>query len=153
MAEEILMTQESYDKLLAELDDLKKVKMPFIVKRIEEAIKLGDLSENAEYHQAKDDQGWTAAKIRELESKIENAKIIQRTAGKVVAIGSRLEIVDGDGREKSIEIVDQVSSDPLQGKISNESPMGTALVGKKEGDKIEVQLPSGPKMYEIKKVL
>lgn len=150
--DEILMTQESYDKLLSELDDIKKVKMPSIVKRIEEAIKLGDLSENAEYHGAKDDQGWAAAKVRELELKIEQAKIIQRTDGKIVDIGSRLELVDNEGRERAVEIVDQVTSDPLSGKISNESPLGSVLIGRKEGDKIEVQLPSGPKMYEIKKV-
>jgi transcription elongation factor GreA len=120
---------------------------------LEEAIKLGDLSENAEYHQAKDDQGWAAARVREIESKIENAKIIQRTTGKQVDIGSKLEIIDQDGRERTMEIVDQLSADPVNGKISNESPMGTALMSKKEGDKVEVQLPSGPKTYVIKKVL
>jgi len=152
MADEILMTKEGFEMMTEELETLKKVKLPEIISRIEAAIKLGDLSENAEYHEAKDDQGMISARIREIEAKLHKVKIVEKTSGSKVNIGSKITIVDEAGNEKTIEIVDQVQADPMSGKISNESPIGAALVNRLEGDNVEVELPAGMKTYKIKKV-
>lgn len=149
MSENILMTKESLEALKLELEKLKTEIMPVIVKRIEEAIKLGDLSENGEYHAAKDDQGWTASRIRELEDKIFRAQVIEKTSGTTIDIGSKIVIADMDGKERSMEIVDQTQADPVSGKISNLSPLGAEFIGKKKGDTAEVTLPSGLKKYTI----
>lgn len=149
MSEKILMTKESLEALKLELEKLKTEIMPVIVKRIEEAIKLGDLSENGEYHAAKDDQGWTASRIRELEDKIFRAQVIEKTSGTTIDIGSKIVIADMDGKERSMEIVDQTQADPVSGKISNLSPLGAEFIGKKKGDTVEVTLPSGLKKYTI----
>ena len=152
MDEDILMTHESLEKLKKELERLKKEVMPVIVKRIEEAIKLGDLSENAEYHEAKDDQGMTAGRIREIESKIHNAVIVEKSQSDIVDLGSKISVKDEDGNSKDLELVDQTQADPLNGKISNESPLGAAFMGHKKGDKVEVELPNGVKTYKIMKI-
>jgi transcription elongation factor GreA len=152
MNEEIMMSQSGLDALKEELADLKNEKMPEIIQRIDAARQLGDLSENAEYHEAKDDQGLTAARIRELEVKIQRAVIVEKESDGTVNIGSKIDVVGTDGDVVSFEIVDQTQADPLEGKISNESPMGSAFIGKKEGDAVEVDLPAGMKMFTIKKV-
>ncbi len=152
MSNEILMTQEGYDSVKKELDYLKNEKMPEIIQRIEDALKLGDLSENAEYQEAKEDQGITSAKIRELENKIHNAKIIEKSSGGPVSIGSRLTVVDETGATKEYEIVDQTQADPVAGKISNESPIGEAFMDRVEGDTVEVALPAGTKTFTIKSI-
>lgn len=152
MNEKILMTKESYEALKLELEKLKTEVMPLIVKRIEEAIKLGDLSENGEYHSAKDDQGWTASHIRELDNKIFRAQIVEKTSGVNIDIGSKIVVTDLDGKERSMEIVDQTQADPANGKISNLSPFGAGFIGKKQGDVVEIELPSGSKKYTVKSV-
>ncbi len=146
------MTQEGYDSVKKELDYLKKEKMPEIIQRIEDALKLGDLSENAEYQEAKEDQGITSAKIRELENKIHHAKIIEKSSGGPVSIGSKLTVVDETGATKEYEIVDQTQADPVSGKISNESPIGEAFMDRVEGDTVEVTLPAGTKSFTIKTI-
>ena len=149
---EILMSQEGLDKLKKELEYLKKEKMPEIIERIDSARQLGDLSENAEYHEAKDDQGLTAARIRELESKIENATVVDKGEQKGITIGSKITVEDQDGNVKEYEIVDQTQADPLEGKISNESPIGSSFMNRSQGDVVEVELPAGTKEFTIKKV-
>ena len=146
---EILITESSYQNLKAELESLKTKVMPEIIKRLEESIKLGDLSENGEYQAAKDDQGLTAAKIRQIEEQLQDAKIIEHTIKDLVQIGSNIEIIDETGKSKIIEIVDQTQADPTSGKISNESPLGAAFMGKKKGQEVLVTLPSGQKKYKI----
>lgn len=131
---------------------LKTVKMPVIISRIEESIKLGDLSENAEYHEAKDDQGMTAARIRELEAIISQAEIVDKGGNDVVAIGSIVTIEDESGKVKDIEIVDQTQANPAENKVSNESPLGSAFMGYKKGAKVLVKLPAGDKTYFIKEI-
>lgn len=152
MNEKILMTKESFEALKLELVKLKTEIMPVIVKRIEEAIKLGDLSENGEYHAAKDDQGWAASRIRELDNKIFKAQIVEKTSGATIDIGSKIVVTDVDGKERSMEIVDQTQADPANGKISNLSPFGAGFIGKKQGDVVEIELPSGSKKYTVKSV-
>lgn len=152
MDEEILMTQKSLDKLTIEYNRLKNEVMPIIVKRIEEAIKLGDLSENAEYHEAKDDQGMTAARIRDIEYKIHNAKVVEMQKSETVDLGSKITVQDNEGNVKEFELVDQTQANPIEGKISNESPLGSAFMGHKLDDKLEVKLPNITKVYIIKKI-
>ena len=152
MTDEILMTQEGYDNMKKELEYLKNEKMPIIIERIDTARQLGDLSENAEYHEAKDDQGLAAAKIREYTAKLELAKIVEKTAGDVIDIGSQITIEDESGKEREMEIVDQTQADPANGNISNESPLGADFIGNKVGDEVSIVLPAGVKKYKIVKV-
>ena len=141
------------DQLKKELEHLKKEVMPSIITKIEEAQKLGDLSENAEYHSAKDDQGMAAGRIREIEAILQQVRVIEAASGKTITIGSKITLVDLDTmNEKDVQVVDQVQSNPLEGKISNESPMGKVLIGQTEGDEVIVELPSAMKKYKIIKV-
>ncbi|MBF0710752.1 MULTISPECIES: transcription elongation factor GreA [unclassified Gemella] len=149
MAEEKIefqMTQEGYDKLVAELDYLKTVRRPEIVEEIKVARSFGDLSENAEYHAAKDAQGEIEQKILELEQQIRFAKIVTIEAGSnVIRLGHTVTFVElPHGEEESYKIVGVAEANPLEAKISNESPIGQALLGKKIGDIVKISLPTGP---------
>lgn len=150
MSQEKYLTKEGLDKLQAELKHLKTTRREEIRHRIEEAIKLGDLSENAEYHEAKDDQGLNEAKIRELEDVARNAVIIEndKDASGVVVVGSKIK-VKFDGEEKYFVIVGPSEANPSAGLISNESPIGRAFIGHKKGDTVEVEVPSGVIEYKI----
>jgi len=146
------ITPEGREKLKAELDELKNVKRKNISERIREAKELGDLSENAEYTEAKNDQAFTEGRIMEIESILRTATIIKKKTGtrgsSKVNIGSKVKIKD-ESQTIEYDIVGSNESDPLNGKISNESPIGQAFLGKKVGDIIEISVPSGKKHYEI----
>ncbi|CAH1851018.1 transcription elongation factor GreA [Convivina intestini] len=140
------MTAEGRDKLQAELDDLITNQRPEITKRIQIARSYGDLSENSEYQSAKDEQAFVEGRIITLRKMIENAEIINAnaTAKDEVSLGKEVtfqELPDED--PETYAIVGSVEADPLAGKISNESPMATALIGKKTGDTVNVPLPNG----------
>jgi transcription elongation factor GreA len=156
--DETLVTKAGLKKLLEELEDLKNVKRKEVAVRLKEAISYGDLSENSEYQEAKNEQAFVAGRILELEQMIKNAKIISEkksdTKGKEIQIGSTVTIrnkTDGDD-PISYTIVGSTEADPLEKKISNESPVGKAVLGKKKGDTIEVSTPAGIFKYEIIKV-
>ncbi|MDD5341496.1 MAG: transcription elongation factor GreA [Patescibacteria group bacterium] len=150
MSDEKYFTPEGLEKIKKELNDLKTVKRREITERIEEALKLGDLSENAEYQEAKDEQGMNEAKIRELEEVIKNAVIISGEKGKkkCIEVGCTVH-VKFDGQEKEFTIVGPSEADPLKGFISNESPAGEAFLGKKVGDKVNLDAPAGIIEYKI----
>ena len=150
MSDEKYFTPEGLAKIKKELDVLKKVRRKEIVERIEEAIKLGDLSENAEYHEAKDEQGLNEARIRELEEVIKNAVIISGEKGKkrCIEVGCTLR-VKYDGQEREFTIVGPSEANPSEGFISNESPAGEAFLGKKIGDKVNIEVPAGVIEYKI----
>lgn len=150
MVAEKYLTKDGLVKLKEELEYRKNEKREEIRQRIEEAIKLGDLSENAEYHEAKDDQGFNEARIRELEEVIKNSVLIDSSQGSknVINIGCTIK-VNYDGKEKEFTIVGPSEADPLQGLISNESPIGKAFIGHKKGDTVEVEIPSGMIKYKI----
>lgn len=151
MSEEILLTKEGYDLKLKELDDLRTVKRPEIAEKLKEAISYGDLSENAEYDAAKNEQAELEYKIGELESLIKNAKVIENDVKTdVVRIGQKVKIRKV-GAKTSTEyiIVSSSEADPMNGKISNVSPVGAALIDKKIKDKVDVKLPGGVSKYEI----
>ena len=146
------LTKEGLEKLEKELDYLKKEKMPEIIERIARAKELGDLSENAEYQDAKDQQGFTAGRIVELEQLIRKAEIIEGGSdSSIVELGDSLTVKSELG-EQSFTITGSNEADPSKGFISNESPLGRAFLGKSVGDKVIVQIPKGEMEYEIIKV-
>lgn len=147
------MSQEKIDELKAELLDLKNNKAPQLRKRIDEARQMGDLSENAEYHQAREELSWAQSRIREIQAILDNAEVIAAggDGGSTISIGSTVR-VEVAGKEKEFVIVGAQEASPLEGKISNESPLGNALLGKKKGDKVEAQAPAGAQIYKIIKV-
>jgi len=145
------LSEEKLAELKQELRELREEKIPTIAKRIDEAKQLGDLSENAEYHAAREDMAWAQSRIKELGHILDNAQIITKSGGKHVDLGSQI-TVEVNGKEKTYTIVGAQEADPLEGRISNESPLGEAFIGKKKGDKVDVQVPAGTQTYKIKDV-
>jgi transcription elongation factor GreA len=149
------MTAEGYTALDAELKRLKTEERPAVIQAIAEARAHGDLSENAEYHAAKERQSFIEGRVAELEDKIARAQIIDisKLSGKQVKFGATVNLLDEDsGAKAKYKIVGEDESDVKGGKISITSPIARALIGKEEGDVVEVMAPGGPKSYEIVKV-
>lgn len=150
-----LVTKEGLDKLKEELAHLRDVKRKEVAQRIKEAISYGDLSENSEYEEAKNEQAFLEGRILELEDKVKYAKIIaEHHRTKTVQLGSTV-CLKNLTKKKELEtytIVGATESDPFGGKISNESPVGSALLDKEKGDVVKVYSPSGIMEYEIVKV-
>ena len=145
---EIYLTSEGFLKLEEELDHLKKVERPDVITAIKEARALGDLSENAEYSSARERQAKLEARIKEIEYTLEHATIIENNnVGSVVTI----EYID-DSEQEEYTIVGTNEADPFSNKISNESPIAQAVIGKKEGDKVSVESPNGSFDIKIVKV-
>ena len=155
MNEELLLTQEGYDKIVAEHDELVSVKRAEVAERIKEAISYGDISENAEYDSAKNEQAELEERIHELEEMLRKAKIVseEEMKGDKVNIGLKVTVKDTDTGEKEVfSIVGATESDPFSGKISTESPVGKALIGKKKGDTVAIEIPDGVINYKIMKI-
>lgn len=156
--EETLVTKEGLKKLKEELENLKNVRRKEVAQRLKEAISYGDLSENSEYEEAKNEQAFVEGRIIELERKIKNAKIISehdiKKVGKEVNIGSHVTVqkVGGGEEAESYTIVGATEANPFEFKISNESPIGKAVLGNLKGDTVKVPTPSGVVEYEIVKV-
>jgi transcription elongation factor GreA len=155
--EETLVTKEGLKKLKEELENLKMVRRREVSQRLKEAISYGDLSENSEYEEAKNEQAFVEGRIIELERKIKNAKIISehdaKKVGKEVNVGSHVTVRDVSENEAvSYTIVGATEADPFEFKISNESPLGKAVLGQVKGDVVQVATPSGTISYEIVKV-
>ena len=149
------MLQATYNKLSAELENLKTVERAAIAKVIDEARELGDLKENAEYHAAKDKQGLMEDRITELTDIVGRAHVIDPStlAHERVSFGSTVELVDhDDDSEHTYTIVGSQESNPEKGLISIGSPLARVLMGKEEGDEIEVTLPGGTKNYDIESI-
>ena len=152
--EKMPMLQEGYEKLTAELKRLK-AERPLIVDAIEEARAHGDLSENAEYHAAKEQQGQNEATIADIEDKLSRAQVIDvsKLSGDQVKFGATVTVIDEDTEEESrYQIVGEHEADVKAGKISIASPIARALISKEIGDVVEVNTPGGVKAYEIAKV-
>ena len=148
---EIYVTNEGLEQMKKELEDLIQVKRPEVIKALKEARALGDLSENAEYDAARQEQAQTEARIKELEAMIEHAVIIENVDTNEVSIGTKvtIEYVDDDDTEE-YSIVGVKEADPFNNKISNESPIAKAILGKKIGDIVSVDSPNGK--YDVKVV-
>lgn len=149
---EVILTQEGYDKIEKELEFLRTEKRTEIAERIKVALGFGDLSENSEYDEAKNAQAENEGKIAELENKIRHAKIIDEAEidTKTVQIGNTVKLYDVEFEEEvEYTIVGSAEADPYEGKISNESPVGKALLGRTIGDIVDVQVPDGVAKFEI----
>lgn len=153
--EETIVTKEGLKKLKEELESLRNVRRKEVAQRLKEAISYGDLSENSEYEEAKNEQAFVEGRIIELERKIKNAKVINEKDSKAkdINVGSTVTIRNtGDDTEETYTIVGATEADPFENKISNESPLGKALLMHFRGDEVEVQSPSGTDTYEVVKV-
>ncbi|MBU1669101.1 transcription elongation factor GreA [bacterium] len=149
------MLQETFNKLSTELEQLKTVERAIIAKVIDEARELGDLKENAEYHAAKDKQGLMESRILDLTDLVGRAQVIDpsKLAHERVSFGSTVELVDQeDDSEVSYTLVGSQESNPEKGLISIGSPMARVLLGKEEGDEVEITLPSGRKAFDIESI-
>ncbi len=145
---EVFLTAKGFTEIEEELDELKRVKRPEVINAIKEARALGDLSENAEYHSAREEQAIIEGRIQELEYMIDHAVIINEEASDKVRIGSTIEIkYVGEEDTEEYKIVGSTEADPFEDKISNESPIAKALMGKKKGDIVTVESPNGK--YDI----
>ena len=146
---EIYVTNEGLEQMKQELEDLIQVKRPEVIKALKEARALGDLSENAEYDAARQEQAQTEARIKELEAMIEHAVIIENVDTNEVSIGTRVTIeYVGDDDTEEYSIVGVKEADPFNNKISNESPIAKAIMNKKVGDVVSVESPNGT--YDVK---
>lgn len=146
------MTRSALDELRAELKHKLEIERPGLAARLKAAIEMGDLSENAEYISAKEDQGFLEGRIQQLQAMISGAILIDEGENGTGAIrlGSRVTVQeDGEDTAETFRIVGPVEANPLDGKISNESPLGQALVGHKVGDKVRVQAPAGETVFKI----
>ena len=155
MAEEVILTKEGKEELEKRLEYLKVEKRAEITERIKTAREFGDLSENAEYDAAKNEQAMIEGEILEIETKLKYAVIIKDSAVKkgLVSLGSKVDFIDEEiGEVMTYEIVGTTEADVEQGRISNESPIGNALLGRKAGDTVRVVVPSGITTITIKKV-
>ena len=143
---EVILTREGFDKLKQEIEYLSTTKLRELAERIKEAREFGDISENSEYDDAKNEQAMLEARIASLEDKLRSASVIDATelSNDVVRVGSVVNVKDeGSGKSLQYTIVGSTEADPSENKLSNESPVGKALVGRKKGDAVVVHLPIG----------
>lgn len=153
--ERTFITEEGYKTLKSELEHLKKTKRREIAQRIQDAKELGDLSENAEYSEAKEEQSFVEGKIIELEYLLRNANIIEKKTDGIserVLVGSRITLKSSDEKVVTYTIVGSNEADPSKGMISNESPLGKAFLEKKKGETVEVKIPAGIIRYTIEEI-
>lgn len=149
---QVEITQEGLEELKEELKELVEIRLPKIIERVASAREQGDLSENADYHSAKDEQAFVENRISEIQDVISRAKIIKKTTSTTkVGMGSVVSlIINGNDKKKySFELVSEYDSDPDEGKISITAPLGKALMGKKKGDEVLVEAPAGKITYTI----
>ena len=152
MSEEILLTQEGYDKIVAELEELVAVRRKEISERLKEAISYGDLSENAEYDAAKNEQAELEERILKLENMIRKATIIneEEMSSDRVRVGLTVKVLDvEENEEMEFTIVGSTEADPFEGRISNESEVGKNLLGKQKGDTVQIVVPDGLLTYKV----
>lgn len=155
MSKEILLTQAGFDDLIRELEYLKTEKRADLAEKLQTARGFGDLSENSEYDEAKNEQGLSEQRVIELEYILKNAKVAVKEdmSKNEINVGSHVVVVDDSGEENAYDIVGSTEFDPINGKISVDSPIGLALVGHKKSETVEVLLPTGAKMsLKIKSV-
>jgi len=146
------VTQKGLEDLKSELNNLQKKKRAEVVDRVANARSMGDLSENSEYHAAKEELSLVDGRIEELEEIIKKVQVIKEDGGaKVIGLGSQVTI-KVNNKEEVFSLVGEWEADPHQKKISHESPLGKALIGKKPGDKVEVEAPAGKIAYHILKI-
>lgn len=154
MAEKYKMSRERYEEISKELEYLQTVREKEVAEQIKEARSYGDLSENSEYDEAKNEQGKLYSKIAELKNQLENAEIVEKTGRSgSIGIGSKVRILDLEfDEEEEYQIVGSQESNPVLGRISDDSPIGRGLMGHRTGDVITIEAPAGDLQYKILKV-
>ncbi|MHB8627388.1 MAG: transcription elongation factor GreA [Aggregatilineales bacterium] len=154
MSEEKFLTEEGAVELRRELDELKNIKRPALAAKLKEAIAQGDLSENADYHDAKEQQAFLEGRINYLEGLLRSARVISagQKSHDVVRVGVQVVVQEDGEKPETFMIVGAAESDPVSGKISHESPLGAALMGHKVKDKVKVKAPSGELTFTIKQI-
>jgi transcription elongation factor GreA len=152
--EKMPMLAEGYERLQSEVRHLKMVERPSIIDAIEEARGHGDLSENAEYHAAKERQGQVEAQIADIDDRLSRAMVIDPTtlSGDKIVFGATVHLLDENEKPVKYQIVGQTEADAKVGRISYSSPLGRALIGRTKGDEVEVSTPSGDRYYSVKKI-
>ncbi|HYC66490.1 MAG TPA: transcription elongation factor GreA [Reyranellaceae bacterium] len=153
-ADKVPMLAEGHRKISDEVKHLKQVERPAVIEAIEAARAHGDLSENAEYHAAKERQGQVEATIAELEDRLSRAMVIDPTtlSGDKVVFGATVTLIDEDDKKVRYQLVGQTEADARVGRISYNSPLGRALIGRQVGEDVEVSTPSGDRYYQIAKI-
>lgn len=147
---QIVLTQKGVDDLKAELEELKTVKLPAVIDRVAKAREYGDLSENSEYHSARDEQQLIETRIDEIVEILAKAKTVKNTTGhSKVGMGSKVELKQGKSKAFTVTIVGEFEAEPGEPTISSVSPLGKALMGKKKGDTVQVKAPAGEVEYTI----
>lgn len=152
MSHQTYLTPEGEIKLKSELAELKGARREELAQRLRSAIQMGDLSENADYHKAKEDQAFLEGRIQEIEAVLRNAIIIEKSQGDIVSVGCHVTIQEADFDPETFYVVGAKEADPRHGKISNESPIGSALLNHKVGDVVEADTPGGKIRFKILKV-
>src|SRR5215813_10394402 len=159
MSDQQYLTEEGAAELRRELEELVTVKRPELAAKLKEAISQGDLSENADYHDAKEQQAFLEGRIQYLENLLHTAKVVPENAPKgnskktaVVRVGVEVVVQEEGEQPETFFIVGAAEADPRQGKISHESPLGSALMGRKVGDKVKVNAPAGQLTFKIKEI-
>ncbi|HNR96247.1 MAG: Transcription elongation factor GreA [Chloroflexi bacterium ADurb.Bin180] len=153
MTETTYLTAEGRRKLQEELDHLRTVRRPAVARQIHEAKEGGDIMENAGYDEAKNEQAFVEGRIMTLEALLNQVQIISEgSQGEVVSLGSKVTVAEERGDAEVFNIVGKAEADPGKGRISNESPLGRALMGRRKGEKVTVQAPDGPVVFRILKV-
>lgn len=149
MAEKVIkLTKQGLDKLKVELEELKKIKRPAVIDRIKRAKDFGDISENAEYEDARNEQSFIEGRIQELEHMIKYAEVSEAHSANEVSLGSNVTVML-DGDKAIYEIVGSTEADPMSGKISDDSPIGSALLGAKVGETVTAETPGGSMAIKI----
>jgi transcription elongation factor GreA len=153
MNQQTYLTQEGQERLKIELEELKGPRRHELAQRLRSAIQMGDLSENADYHKAKEDQAFLEGRIQEIEAILRNAVIIEKSSNTdVVSIGDHVTIQEADYPPETYHVVGAKEADPRNGKISNESPIGRAIMDHRVGDIVEVDTPGGKMKFKILKI-
>lgn len=154
MADGKFLTESGAGDLRRELNELKTIKRPELALRLKEAISMGDLSENADYHDAKEQQGFIEGRINYLEELLRSATVVPDEGQKLaeVRVGVTVTVQEDGEQPETFYIVGAAEANPKEGKISNESPLGAALMGRKVGDKVKVQAPAGTLAFKIKAI-
>ena len=155
MSQPTFLTSEGMTNLKAELEELRTTRRQVVAERIQKAKEIGGTIDNAEYDEAKNEQAFIEGRIMTLESLINNAVLISEERGPkdVVRIGSKVTVLNQKGQKENFTIIGSAEADPSQGKISNVSPIGKALIGKRVGDITEISVPAGGKKLEVVKIL
>ncbi len=153
MPEPTYLTAEGLARLKTELQELTGPRRVELAARLRSAIQMGDLSENADYHKAKEDQGFLEGRIQELEYLVRNAVVIEKNANRdTVGVGSHITIQEADYPAETYHMVGPKEADPRNGRISHESPIGSALINRRVGDEVEVETPAGKVRFKILKI-